>query len=200
MTKTLTTVASASVVPEWHAQFVVMLPQIQRCAQSAFRNVKAEERQEAIQAVVAYAATAYGKLAQMDRAELGRITPLARYGVKQYRAGRLIGGAVNSLDVGSISCRHRGCRTEPIDDWKESLCESRGATPADIAALRIDFAEWFGTLTARDQRLAAALARGERTKTVAQAFKITAARVSQLRRELYQSWREFMGEAPVASG
>jgi hypothetical protein len=194
MIETSRAAAQAASTPQWHAEFLSMLPAIERCARRAFEDLGVEERQEAIQAVVAYAATAYAGLFQAGRADIGRATPLARFGVKQYRAGRLVGGAVNSRDVGSASCRLRGCHLEPLEDWKEALCETRRATPADIAALRIDFNEWFRTLSSRDQRVASALARGEQTSSVAQMFKLTAGRVSQLRNQLYQSWQQFTGE------
>ncbi len=56
--------------------------------------------------------------------------------------------------------------------------------PADIAALRIEFSDWFTSLWPRDQRLASGLARGESTSAMANMFRITAGRVSQLRRDL----------------
>jgi hypothetical protein len=34
---------------------------------------------------------------------------------------------------------------------------------------------------------------------VAKTFRLTAGRVSQLRRELYESWRQFVGEAGMVS-
>ena len=41
------------------------------------------------------------------------------------------------------------------------------ATPAELAALRIDFGQWFASLPVRDQRVVHALAQGERTSGVA---------------------------------
>jgi hypothetical protein len=169
-----------------------MLPAIERHARRQLRHVPRYERDEALQAVVAYAAVAYARLVQLHKAQLAYPGPLARYGLKQYLAGRLVGGRTNSQDVGSKCCRRRrGCVVEPLDDWKEVLADSRRATPADMAALRIDFGDWLQTLSLRDRRLAHALARGEETGCVAQMFRLTAGRVSQLRRELYRSWQRF---------
>ncbi len=193
-TSTLSTTA-----PAWHAAFISMLPSIRRNARRAFRHLPVDEREEAIQAVMAYAALAYAALVRKGKAVLGRATPLARFGAKQFRSGRLIGGVVNSLDVGSRRCQLRGCRLEPLNDWKEALCDCRRATPADIAALRIDFNAWFETLSPRNQRLTAALALGEQTSSVAQMFRLSAGRVSQLRHELYDSWHQFIGE-PILAG
>lgn len=181
--------------PDKHTKFLPMLPAITAHAQRAFGNLSVHDREEAVQAVVAYAFMAYARLVDLHKSELAYPTPLARFGVKQHRAGRLIGCRVNSRDVGSTRCGLRGCVVERFDDWKEAICDARHATPAEIAALRIDLSDWLQTLSPRDQRLALALARGEQTWSVAEMFRITAGRVSQLRKELYESWRRFTGES-----
>jgi uroporphyrinogen-III synthase len=66
------------------------------------------------------------------------------------------------------------------------------------AAARIDVAAWFRSLARKKRRIAQTLARGEGTGKVARMFGLTAGRVSQLRRELAESWEEFQGE-PVAA-
>jgi FixJ family two-component response regulator len=59
---------------------------------------------------------------------------------------------------------------------------------------RLDFDSWLSTLSNRDRRLAEKLAFGETTGAVARKFRISAARVSQLRGELCASWHRFVGE------
>jgi uncharacterized protein YjhX (UPF0386 family) len=179
----------------WQASFVQMLPTIRRYARIAFRELAPEEREEAIQTVIASAAVAFAGLAQSGRAKLGYATPLARYGVRRYRSGRLTGSRDNAADVGSVKCRLRGCRTEPIDSIAQSISDYRRASPAEMAALRIDFSQWYGSLSRRDQRVVHALAQGERTSAVAELCRLTAGRVSQLRRELHDSWQLFVGDA-----
>jgi len=186
-------------LPDWQGNFLAMLPAIESYAKRAFCRLSAHDREEAVQAVVAYAAVAYARLAQLRKADQGHATPLARFGVKQYCAGRMIGGSVNAWDVGSTSCRRRGCVVQSLDDWKDSLCDSRRATPAEIAALRIDLSDWLKTLSPRDRQVAGALASGEPTGGVAKMFRLTSGRVSQLRRELYDNWRRFVGETVVRS-
>ena len=75
------------------------------------------------------------------------------------------------------------------------LVEGRSGTPAELAASRIDFADWLERLPKRNRRLATKLAAGESTSDVSRKFRITPGRVSQLRRELAESWRAFHGEA-----
>lgn len=191
---------AAPVRPPWHGQFLAMLPAIQAYARRAFRRLTADDREEAEQAVVALAAVAYARLVRMGKADRGFATPLATFAVKQHRAGRLVGGKANCRDVGSCSCRRRGCVVESLDQWQAALCDSRRATPAETAALRIDLADWLQTLTPRDRRVAGALAGGEPAGRVAEMFRLTAGRVSQLRRELAESWRQFVGEESPAAG
>jgi hypothetical protein len=164
-------------------------------------NVPSREREEAGQAILANAALAFARLAERDRTHLASPIPLVRYGLKQFHSGRLVGGRTSSNDVGTKNClRMHGCRVEPLETWKASLVDGRGMTPADIAALRIDFGDWFKSLSARDQQLASELARGESTSAVSKMFRITAGRVSQLRRELYESWQRFVGEPAQMCG
>lgn len=183
----------------WQGPFLAMLPAIERQARHLLRKRPPREREEAQQAIIGYAAVACARLAERNHLELAYPTPLARFGFKQYRAGRSVGGSTNSKDVTSTRRqRERGCPMEPLDDWQESLVEPRRTTPAEIAGFRVDFGAWLRTLTPRDRQLAKQLARGERTSAVANMFKLTAGRVSQLRRELWVSWQRFVGE-PLAA-
>jgi transposase-like protein len=75
--------------------------------------------------------------------------------------------------------------------------EDKRATPADVAACRIDFAEWLRRLTARLRKIALALAAGETTSAAARMFGVTPARISQIRQWLKESWEAFQGEARV---
>jgi hypothetical protein len=83
--------------------------------------------------------------------------------------------------------------------WREVLVEDRTAGPAEIAMTRLDFASWLSTLSKRDRQLAEKLVLGETTGRVARTFRISAARVSQLRRELCASWHRFVGELTDAA-
>ena len=183
----------------WQAPFLALLPAIQRHAHRELKTVRSSEREEALQAAVAYAAVAFARLVELNKAHLAYAAPLAHYGLKHYRAGRLVGGRANCRDVGSRRCqRRRGYVIESLEDWKEILAETRRTSPAELAALRVDFGDWLRTLSPRNRKLAKALALGEETRAVAKMFRVTAGRVSQLRRELYESWQRFLGE-PMAA-
>jgi hypothetical protein len=186
-----------------HAEFLDMLPLIQRYARLAFSRYAAEARAEAVQEVVANAWQAYARLVQQGRAELAYSTVLAKYAIAQVREGRRVGSRLRIHDVSSEYARQkRGLQLERLDefdratgDWREVLVEDRRATPAEIAACRIDFAAWFKSLPKDVRRIAKALAAGETTTSAARRFGVSCARISQLRRQLKMSWAAFVGEA-----
>ena len=185
----------------WQADLLTLWPQIERQTEFAVQKLHLGERDEARQSIFASVAVAYAELAAQGRAALAFPGPLVAYGLRHYQAGRLIGGRVNSRDVGSRRWRQvSGQRSASLADCQETLAlvDQRRATPAEIACLRIDFAAWLGTLSVRDQRLTRALARGEETREAARRFRLSAGRVSQLRRELYDSWQRFCGEPTPA--
>ncbi len=192
--------------PAWHAGFLAMLPAIIRHARIAFSDLDPEAKAEAVQEVTANAFAAFHRLAELGKADLAYPSVLAKYGIAQCRDGRRVGGRLNIRDVSSEYCQQRkGIRLERLDRfdhdemaWMEIVVEDRHATPADIAATRIDFAAWLALLPSRDRRIAEKLATGETTSDVASKFRISASRVSQLRRELKESWEEFTGEREPA--
>jgi hypothetical protein len=193
--------------PAWHAKFMEMLPSIRRTAQIAFRKLCPELRQELIQEVIANSLLAFVRLAKLGREDLAFPTPLARFAVAQARVGRRVGNRLRIGDVLSGYAQHKkGFQVGRLDQfdeeencWQEIVVEDKRATPAEIAACRIDFAEWIGRLPYRQRRIALTLAAGETTKGAAMQFAVTPARISQLRRELQTSWFAFHGEAPVTT-
>ena len=83
--------------------------------------------------------------------------------------------------------------------WREVLVEDRHAGPAEVAAMRIDFGQWLGTLSVRNREIAETLGAGHTTAKVAERFGISASRVSQLRREFAESWGRFQSTAEGAA-
>jgi len=75
--------------------------------------------------------------------------------------------------------------------WKDIAVESRRTSPADTAAFRLDFQTWLKTWNRRHRKIIAMLGAGYRTLTVARKLGVSAARVSQFRRQYQQSWEQF---------
>ena len=78
------------------------------------------------------------------------------------------------------------------------VLETRRVSPADQAAFNLDFQAWLQGWSRRDRHILFHLAAGNGTFAVAERFKISPARVSQLRRRYEQSWLEFQG-MPLAN-
>jgi hypothetical protein len=193
--------------PRWNDKFLQLLPAIHEQAEFAFRGVSVEAREELVQEVIAGAYGLFASLCRRGKADLSYPTPLAKFAIRHVRAGRRMGSRCNSRDITSPrACEAKGIVIERIDrfnrrrsEWREVLVADRTAGPAEIAMTRLDFASWLSTLSNRDRQLAEKLALGETTGCVARMFRISAARVSQLRGELCENWRQFVGELTDAS-
>jgi hypothetical protein len=191
-------------VPAWHAAFLKMLPAIREHARVCFRDHKPEARQELVQEVICNAVKAYARLVQLGKAEIAYAGPLAKYAVAQVRDHRRVGNHLNIGDVLSSYCQSRKNLTvERLDkfdsvagEWQEIVVEDKHAGPADIARVRLDFAAFLRSLPARVRRIAKFLARGETTSAAAEKFKVSAGRISQVRKELLLAWHRFVGDDP----
>ena len=183
-----------------------MLPTIQRIARQSFSHLDQEAKQEAVAEVVAVAFIMYVSLVRDGREAVAYATVLAEFSLRRVRSGRLAATAQNIRDVSSLFCQlNKGITVEQLDrsdrdsgQWLEVLVEDKTAGPAEIAASRIDVGDWMAALPKRDRRIAETLSIGETTGNAARKFRVSPGRVSQLRRELKDSWEQFVGEAPVA--
>ena len=195
--------------PDWQRAFLAMVPSITRCANVAFADLRGDNRDDAIQEVVASACVAFARLVERGLTNKAFATVLARYAIAQVRAGRRVGTPLNCRDVLSEYARRKNHfdveRLDRFDattaSWTEAVVEDHHTPVFDQVAFRIDFPEWLARLSSRDRRIAESLATGTTTQDVAARFGISAGRVSQLRRELHGSWRDFRGEltAPAES-
>ena len=84
---------------------------------------------------------------------------------------------------------------EEEGQWVEAVVQDTRSSPVpDIVSFRLDFAEWLGRLPRRNRCIAESLAIGNRTKDVSRRFGVSEGRITQLRRELADSWIAFRGE------
>jgi hypothetical protein len=184
-----------------------MVPAIRRTAEICFRKFCPDRRQEMVQEVIANALLAYWRLVERGREHLAYPSALARFAIAQIRHGRQVGTRLNVRDVSSRYCQlKKGIQLQRLDqfdvsddEWKEVLIEDRRATPAEVAASRIDFADWLSTMPALRRKIARCLATGESTFDAAKRFAVSPGRISQLRREFQASWQAFHGEQPSAA-
>ena len=181
--------------------FLQLLPAIVRHAKYAFRHLRGEARQDCIQETIANALVAFVALVRRGKMSLAYPTVLARYAVAQINDGRRVGNHLNVREMLSpYAQRLKRFHVDRLDhydreeqEWTETIVEDKTAGPADIARTRIDFSEWLKSLKRRDRKVAEFLSLGNRTADAARKFRVSEGRISQLRRELARSWKDFTG-------
>jgi len=189
--------------PRWHRVFCRMIPQIVYHARFAFRRLRGQDYQDAIQETLANALVAFVALVRRGKMKLAYPTVLAKYAAAQIKDGRRVGSSLNVQELLSpYAQRLKNFKVERLDRrdkdnedlWCEILVEDRHAGPADIACARLDIDSWFMSLPYRHRRIAQHLSLGNRTADAARKFRVSNGRISQLRRELAESWNDFTGE------
>jgi hypothetical protein len=188
--------------PSWHAAFLALLPAIRKEANYAFRGLKPEAKEDAVEEVVANSCLAFARLVELGKADIAYASVLARFGIQQYRDGRRVGNRLRIGDVLSpYAQKKKGIVVESLDKfdkeenaWQEAIVEDDRTPIPDQVAFRIDFPAWLATFPERDRRIAESLAIGERTSDVANRFHVSPGRISQMRREFWYDWRAFHGE------
>ena len=198
--------ASPSPAPRrrWERVFLSMLPKLIRHAKYAFRHMRrSQDYHDLIQETIANAFVAFKALVRRGKMDLAYPTVLARYAVAQIKDGRRVGAKLNVREVlSSYAQRLKNFTVDRLDRrqkdeenaWCEILIEDRHAGPAETACTRIDFESWLASLPVRYRRLAQYLSLGNRTSDAARKFKVSAGRVSQIRKELARSWKDFTGD------
>jgi hypothetical protein len=179
-----------------------MLPAIRKQARYAFRKLKPEAREEAVEEVVASACCAFARLAELGKTDIAYPSVLTHFGIKQFLDGRRVGNRMRRRDVLSpYAQRKKGIIVEHLDRfdtgegvWLEAVVEDDRTPVLDQVAFRIDFPTWLATRSPRNRRIAEALALGHSTGEVARRFKVSSGRISQIRSEFHDSWLEFHGE------
>lgn len=179
-----------------------MLPTIRRYAEKAFRRRDAEAQEDAVAEIIAGAFVAYVRLLERGKVESAYPTVLVRYAIKHFFSGRRIGNRFNARDaLSSTAQRRHGFVVESLDRalpadcrWLDAVVEDTATPVADQAAFRCDFPAWLRKQKPRHRRIAEALSQSHTTVDVARRFQVTPSRISQLRRELCDSWLAFCDE------
>lgn len=193
-----------------HCEFLAALPVMERAIRLHLRRVPRRLRAEAFTDAQAAAWHAwYGLLRRgKDPAAVGP-TGLARNACRYVLADRKLGTGTpgRHADIFSRRARDNGrpailSLDQPAGHawagreirWCDWLAQDRAYGPADLAAFKLDFTEWLGTLTPRKREMAGLLAEGHETHAVAQRLGVTPAAVSIARRELEKLWVAFQGQ------
>ena len=189
--------------PAWHAAFEAMIPTIEEHARISFRHLDRDAYEEAIQECICNACQAYARLVERGKTDVAYASMLATFAVSQVRDGRKVGNSLNIHDVSSDYCRQRKNLVlerldkpdETEEHWQEVLIADKTCTPAELAASRIDVPAWFASLSPCVRKIARYLSLGNKPSDAAERFGLSRCRISLLRKELHESWKNFCGEA-----
>jgi hypothetical protein len=184
-----------------HRRFLSILPRIRLHAKVYFRHVKCwHTKEDRIAETIDLAWQWFVRLARKGKDACQFPTTLASYAARAVKSGRRLCGQLKAKDVMSELAQQRhgffvgklpDFSTESNNPLAEALTDNT-VTPVDEqVAFRCDFPAWRSSYDHRRQLIMHALALGHRTKDVAQKFKMSQGRVSQLRREFMDDWQQF---------
>jgi hypothetical protein len=200
-----------------HAHFLQILPRIEAHAQIRFTFLRCPgRRDDAVAEVVALAWKWFLRLVEQGKQVDEFVSVLADFAVRHVRCGRRLCGQERAKDVmSSRAQRSKSFSVEPlngstrrcledllgdphgqglIDAFEERLKDNTVSPVPVQAAFRIDYPAWLSQLGARNRAIAEDMALELGTFELADKHKISAGRISQLRRELHADWRRFHGE------
>jgi hypothetical protein len=161
-----------------------VLPRVLTHGRVYFRHLRSPElKEEYIAEMIALTWKWHLRLAERGKDAAQFPTAIATFAARAVRSGRRLAGMDRAKDVLS-----------PLAQQRTGFAV--GKLP-DCSALRLDLPRWLATLGTRDRRIALDLALGFRTRELAATYRLSAARISQLRRRFHRSWRQFQGEPPA---
>ena len=173
--------------------FESMLPVLTIRFRKAALSIKSyEERTDAVAEMIGMAFNLYASLIKRGRTDIYS-TPIGEFVVKGYFSGRRVAG-MSATDVTSPRCRFLGRSTMANEGVNGKYICRKTFKPSTIGAFNIDFAAWKETLDDRTQNLLSDILMGETTSFLARRYNISPARISQIRRELVESWKSFVAD------
>lgn len=192
---------------DWQTGFMALLPEIESRICQACRYRGQSAREDYLADAVVLCLWSYKRLHARGRARLVSASSLAWFATKQLRVGRGDACRLNANDILSRYARlRRGFRVERLDEieqhekeWVNAIVMDWRSTVLDQVAARLDITAWLATLCKRTRQIAADLGQGGLTSEVARKFGVSAGRISQLRRELAESWATFQHEPATLS-
>jgi hypothetical protein len=202
LTTAATTHPASSSTDQLQAAFLSILPRIELHGRVYFRHKKPEKREEMIAEMVALAWKSFVNCVRNGKNPLEFPMALARYAAQGVHNGRRLCGQEKIKDVLSPRAQQQHNFTVVSlpegsslngNVFDEALIDNTQTPVPDQVSFRIDFPAWRLTRSDRDRRVIDDLMRGERTMDVADKHGLTAARISQLRRDFYLDWQGYCG-------
>ena len=181
-----------------------VLPRIEAHGRLYFRHVRCLHRkQEMVAEMAALSWRWFVRLVRRGKDVLKFVGRLAVYAARAISSGRRVCGRERARDPMSASAqRKRGFAVGSLAEvgnrlggpLADALLDNTVSPVLDQVAFRIDFPEWRRTRTERDRQIIDFMMTGESTTTLARLFRLSSARISQLRREYCADWHAYCGE------
>ena len=182
----------------------LVLPKVVSHGRVYFRHIRCRHQKEELLAEMTGLCWRWHlRLAQRGKDAARFPTALATFAARAVRSGRRLAGMERTKDVLSpLAQRRKGFAVSKLPDGStlngstlsEALRDNTRSPVDEQACFRLDFPAWLRSLPRRDRRLVKGMALGHRTLDLARRFRLSAGRVSQLRREFHREWQRFHGE------
>jgi hypothetical protein len=193
---------SSMSIAHLHTGFLRLLPQIENHARIYFRHVRCRQRRaDFVAEAVGLSWMWYVRLARRGKDVADFVAALCRFAARAVRSGQRVCGQERARDVLSpLAQQRRGFAVGKLPDFstldssplQEALIDNQQTPVPEQVCFRLDFPAWLRTLRRRNRQILNDLMLGERTGAVARKYGLSAARVSQLRREFYCRWVLFV--------
>ena len=185
--------------------FLAILPQVRRHASFAFRGMRDINRfEDCVQETLCLCWLWAGRLWARGKDARDFPTALAAYASRHVKCGRSFVGKKTHRDDalsplaqaihGFLTQALPGVETQAGPPWQAALEDNTRSPVDEQVAFRLDFPAWLSTLSERDRRIAEDMTTGETTQELSGRHRVSAGRISQLRRELKRDWDAFTGQ------
>jgi hypothetical protein len=182
-----------------------VMPAVEQHARIYFRHVKCSERKaDLVAEAVGLSWRWFVRLSERGKDGTQFPTAIATFAARAVNSGRRVCGQEKAKDVLSPRAQQRhGFAVEKLPDYstlsnnplQEALIDNMQTPVPEQAAFRIDLPCWLGQLGSRRRDIVIDMALGYRTQELAQKYKVSEGRISQMRREAADDWRRFHGDA-----
>jgi hypothetical protein len=186
--------------------FLAIHPRIVTHARFHFRHFRCLHRQDdAVAEAVALAWKCFLRLTRRGKDPGRFVTAFADYAARAVKNGRRLCGQEKTKDpLSPLAQQRRGFAIQSLpmassmngNIFDEALADNTKTPVPEQVGFRLDFPAWRIGRCERDRRLIDDLMVGERTLDVARRYGLSAARISQLRRDFHEDWLAFCGELP----
>ena len=196
-------------LPHLQAAFLSIVPRIELHGRVCFRTRNYQDQQEAVAEMVALCWKWFLRLAEQGKDATHFPSVLATFAARAVYNGRRLAGTCKAKDVLSpVAQRRHGFTIGRLPEIStlngnplfDALHDNTRSPVPEQVTFRLDFPAWLAALGPRDRKIAQDMAQGHRTGELADAYGLSPARVSQLRREFYLGWQAFCGDRPASDG